>query len=342
MNRFIPARAGNTTIPALSPNTRAVHPRSRGEHRPLTGREVRILGSSPLARGTRTARRSGCRCPAVHPRSRGEHEGDRDQHHIDRGSSPLARGTPPTQPGRRVGRRFIPARAGNTKASRCSRTASAVHPRSRGEHLTPSPLRMAASGSSPLARGTRIRTAYRCIVTRFIPARAGNTAVRARSRARRPVHPRSRGEHANNRSHRFRFIGSSPLARGTPQNTRGLPHAQRFIPARAGNTSFAAAGSVASTVHPRSRGEHASCAIRSATRAGSSPLARGTRTPRRHSIRSRRFIPARAGNTWGWDTPAGTTTVHPRSRGEHTLSSKRANAASGSSPLARGTLWPQG
>ena len=55
--RLIPACAGNTTI--ISPPLRhhKAHPRSSGEHSPLTTSKMVVVGSSPLARGTRTGRR---------------------------------------------------------------------------------------------------------------------------------------------------------------------------------------------------------------------------------------------------------------------------------------------
>ena len=54
---LIPACAGNTTI--ISPPLRhhKAHPRSSGEHSPLTTSKMVVVGSSPLARGTRTGRR---------------------------------------------------------------------------------------------------------------------------------------------------------------------------------------------------------------------------------------------------------------------------------------------
>ena len=53
---LIPARAGNTTRQPYRNCRPGAHPRSRGEH-PGAGRpETRMLGSSPLARGTRRRR----------------------------------------------------------------------------------------------------------------------------------------------------------------------------------------------------------------------------------------------------------------------------------------------
>ncbi len=112
--------------------------------------------------------------------------------------------------------------------------------------------------------------------------------------------------------------GSSPLARGTrgahrPQGARGA-------------------------VHPRSRGEHVRPNPDKGGRFGSSPLARGTPTRGRATGQHRRFIPARAGNTFSRVSKPFARSVHPRSRGEHSAGTRRDRRATGSSPLARGTL----
>ena len=111
--RLIPARAGNTDCSDwLSPRAPA-HPRSRGEHSGAITSPSAMVGSSPLARGTRAAEerqrirfrlipaRAGntpCRVPGrsgypAHPRSRGEHTSIGLMGAVPPGSSPLARGT---------------------------------------------------------------------------------------------------------------------------------------------------------------------------------------------------------------------------------------------------------
>ena len=196
----------------------------------------------------------------VHPRSRGEHlAGIWSRHEVD-GSSPLARGTrDPPDAGRR-GCRFIPARAGNTPARAKAGGRLTVHPRSRGEHTLQGALAGTQSGSSPLARGTPLLPESHHTPSRFIPARAGNTTRRSGARGRTPVHPRSRGEHLASVVEGINAIGSSPLARGTPRSSTGRKSYERFIPARAGNTPTRAGRTTYPTVHPRSRGEHISCA----------------------------------------------------------------------------------
>ena len=218
-----------------------------------------------------------------------------------------------------------------------------VHPRSRGEHDRARAGDGGASGSSPLARGTRLRAIPLRGAGRFIPARAGNTYTLATVLA--PIN------------------GSSPLARGTLSLDYPCSGPLRFIPARAGNTASSSSWVRRETVHPRSRGEHSSSSTPPPTRAGSSPLARGTRSPVSETRSPDRFIPARAGNTVSRLQFPRPQAVHPRSRGEHIwgnssigsqnrfiparagntlIRSSSLPKVSGSSPLARGTRgWPR-
>ena len=192
------------------------------------------------------------------------------------GSSPLARGTLLGVRRQPLPERFIPARAGNTSWGSTARGTASVHPRSRGEHDELGQYRWVVSGSSPLARGTRAPEHRGEVLPRFIPARAGNTCCACSPRTRRPVHPRSRGEHTGDSKLLHIADGSSPLARGTRPGVQGGGGADRFIPARAGNTRTDEPATRTYTVHPRSRGEHHSNAARNSRVRGSSPLARGT------------------------------------------------------------------
>ena len=335
--RFIPARAGNTHPGSTTPNSSAVHPRSRGEHSSRNAASMPLNGSSPLARGTQTGReraRSFIRFiparagntgrarrtlpgDAVHPRSRGEHHSTSVRRGITCGSSPLARGT--LSGNRRPMRhgRFIPARAGNTSTRCASATPAAVHPRSRGEHVEKIEYWTAEPGSSPLARGTPGNVGALTLQVRFIPARAGNTGGRFGATIQFAVHPRSRGEHPTAETRRARR--------------------QRFIPARAGNTGRVWAVRPHRPVHPRSRGEHTFQYWRSKQSHGSSPLARGTQFLGEIGNPGMRFIPARAGNTTDDAEFGSIFSVHPRSRGEHPGPPAAGAQGCGSSPLARGT-----
>ncbi len=254
--RFIPARAGNTMPGPASPGEPSVHPRTRGEHATSTRRGRSRRGSSPHARGTLgTGRREqiparfiparagntscGMVCAAliaVHPRTRGEHSVTSYSTPSSRGSSPHARGTPGRRGCRHQGRRFIPARAGNTTLMSLLSMLSPVHPRTRGEHGRKLPSPCISAGSSPHARGTRADTRDLTAWVRFIPARAGNTFAESNQCLFPAVHPRTRGEHERGVLPAQLLGGSSPHARGTLELRSSASVPFRFIPARAGNT----------------------------------------------------------------------------------------------------------
>ena len=192
-------------------------------------------------------------------------------------------------------------------------------------------------GSSPLTRGTRRRACWPKCGARFIPAHAGNTTSSSWATTAAAVHPRSRGEHSVATRTGPALVGSSPLTRGTPDRHRRPPAGQRFIPAHAGNTTPRSSRGITRTVHPRSRGEHASAGSWPSREGGSSPLTRGTRLVVLPPRQRGRLIPAHAGNTCRAPAAATTSPVHPRSRGEHRGEGGAEGVYSGSSPLTRGT-----
>ncbi|ERC55899.1 hypothetical protein ECOT7509_3019 [Escherichia coli TW07509] len=111
------------------------------------------------------------------------------------GLSPLARGTPPRTHEQTITDRFIPAGAGNTNSKWMSASYQSVYPRWRGEHLSVAWKFNFIPGLSPLARGTRAALPVARVVTRFIPAGAGNTPNHAAPLVIAAVYPRWRGEH---------------------------------------------------------------------------------------------------------------------------------------------------
>ena len=126
-----------------------------------------------------------------------------------------------------------------------------AHPRSRGEHISSSPIDTVIDGSSPLARGTRQDAVRESLRYRLIPARAGNTGTEATRFAITSAHPRSRGEHVLGTFCFLLGCGSSPLARGTPCQLFDLLAFRRLIPARAGNTLQRFAHHDVTPAHPR-------------------------------------------------------------------------------------------
>ena len=93
--------------------------------------------------------------------------------------------------------------------------SGSVHPRLRGELFKIPRYYDRLLGSSPLTRGTLFTVTGTFLCGRFIPAYAGNSEWRLRSRLLQPVHPRLRGE---------------LMVYGTAQDAAG------FIPAYAGNS----------------------------------------------------------------------------------------------------------
>ena len=253
---LIPACAGSTTRSPASTSRERAHPRMRGEHFHAGRGSVRVIGSSPHARGARQPcyqhPRYGGLIPAcagststttraaprkwAHPRMRGEHRDRRAPCRHYGGSSPHARGAPhvPDPRGKLTG--LIPACAGSTSPPRPRCTNWTAHPRMRGEHTWITTGTCSPTGSSPHARGA-LDTVHAVLVQLgLIPACAGSTTRLVCSSSRPGAHPRMRGEH----THRERFIpdlwGSSPHARGARPGLRVHVLEGRLIPACAGST----------------------------------------------------------------------------------------------------------
>jgi len=115
--------------------------------------------------------------PPVHPRTCGEQLFRPTSCGDDHGSSPHVRGTVFLLPLHYANSRFIPARAGNRSPRTDRHTGTPVHPRTCGEQV---PITRPASqtvGSSPHVRGTGSPAGYALALERFIPARAGNSAL---------------------------------------------------------------------------------------------------------------------------------------------------------------------
>ncbi len=319
-------------------------------------------GSSPRARGTRRGRdpdphrarfipasagNTATRwqplsSPPVHPRACGEHRPALPTAPASSGSSPRARGTPRTARAWWSSSRFIPAPAGNTAECPSSPGRPPVHPRACGEHSVATVAGGAARGSSPRVRGTPVGVGRHLCPDRFIPARARNTRWGSGSGSSPPVHPRACGEHASVVLDVVSWFGSSPRVRGTPTAVVVREPWQRFIPARAGNTSRSRRPPPAPPVHPRACGEHTSQTVAADVSAGSSPRVRGTHSGAQAWPARIRFIPARAGNTRVAEVDHDEAPVHPRACGEHKMSARRMSVISGSSPRARGTHFPAG
>ena len=252
-SRMIPARAGFTT--QCSPSCRGGpdHPRSRGVYW-YHSMDSNEWGSSPLARGLpprpeRTRPRNG-----DHPRSRGVYQETALVLNSMVGSSPLARGLRVGHVAVVVSRGIIPARAGFTPLSSAASDRQRDHPRSRGVYVQPIFRTAWCWGSSPLARGLPGAHPGAVGASGIIPARAGFTCQGSGTLSPHSDHPRSRGVYAPSSWRTGPALGSSPLARGLPEQIHSLMDQPRIIPARAGFTARCRRCRPRWSDHPRSRG----------------------------------------------------------------------------------------
>ena len=334
--RIIPARAGFIADSVGICTTNSDHPRSRGVYATVEGLPHGCEGSSPLARGlrrddapdrvpggiiparagfTRAARRAPPRAED-HPRSRGVYLRTLYPRGFRRGSSPLARGLPARLRPGRPSSRIIPARAGFTPGDEPCNRSHPDHPRSRGVYGMRTVRPGMSIGSSPLARGLLHLEVVGGLGQGIIPARAGFTATPPERMYIISDHPRSRGVYDSFVFDSETGFGSSPLARGLPENAQRNANAGRIIPARAGFTRDCDSRRRVRRDHPRSRGVYAHGGNRAPRKRGSSPLARGL---------------------LGDDGPFVHDVMdHPRSRGVYAGQIAQPLLEGGSSPLARG------
>ena len=125
--------------------------------------------------------------------------------------------------------------------------------------------------------------------------------------------------------------------RGTPSLVARVRVLIRIIPAHAGNSKTYRQSSRRSTDHPRACGELTARDYESLFADGSSPRMRGTLGCSTQSPRTRRIIPAHAGNSLSRPEPESTRSDHPRACGELIASALISGLTFGSSPRMRGT-----
>ena len=211
------------------------------------------------------------------------------------------------------------------------------HPRWGGELIGFEAFSQCVYGSSPLGRGTHLRQFYHQILSRVIPAGAGNSWDQTRFVEVSAGHPRWGGELARSFLRQdFRF-GSSPLGRGTRQTGWSGRWRCRVIPAGAGNSPPDRRPNRRRSGHPRWGGELQFFAPRIPDAAGSSPLGRGTLPHHRRSALTIRVIPAGAGNSLRRQNNRLLDPGHPRWGGELGRAVSKRPLRNGSSPLGRGT-----
>ena len=167
---------------------------------------------------------------------RGEHKSIAFNLSLFEGSSPHARGALVVLGVEAAHLGIIPACAGSTQRDWQVPVLVRDHPRMRGEHLTVSASMTETVGSSPHARGAPGRLGACLRADGIIPACAGSTGARMPRVLACRDHPRMRGEHENEKIEDTPFRGSSPHARGAPQDRLRAVADLGIIPACAGST----------------------------------------------------------------------------------------------------------
>ena len=132
--------------------------------------------------------------------------------------------------------RIIPARAGQTRASRSPPARHTDHPRACGANVSAGYGDVPPIGSSPRVRGKPRRDDGGNHAIRIIPARAGQTVYHVRPSISASDHPRACGANHDTMQSVSTSSGSSPRVRGKLGVPCVVYFTFRIIPARAGQT----------------------------------------------------------------------------------------------------------
>ena len=258
-----------------------------------------------------------------------------------RGSIPARAGEPGWNAAKRRHHRVYPRACGGTSGAItvCATSAGIttwVYPRACGGTAVISSSASEKEGLSPRVRGNRLLMNLGALVTRSIPARAGEPDGVIFSLDTGPVYPRACGGTRGVHNGVPAFTGLSPRVRGNrpiPLRNRILT---RSIPARAGEPRRPCCDRCRRRVYPRACGGTAGRKVSPSIWPGLSPRVRGNHTRGFAAMSGSRSIPARAGEP-GWPTPAENNwRVYPRACGGTTSAATGALPGAGLSPRVRG------
>ncbi len=232
--------------------------------------------------------------------------------------------------------RSIPASAGETSTTATWSTSMRVYPRERGGNGVAEIPRIAGRGLSPRARGKPFCLSPSVRSVRSIPASAGETGSKCRTRALCAVYPRERGGNSSPKSERTTDGGLSPRARGKLETHRDLSRRRGSIPASAGETYFSVSSRSFLRVYPRERGGNFESIDCGRDARGLSPRARGKPSAGSCVVVSGGSIPASAGETLQQRHAVLADQVYPRERGGNATTTTPRDPEAGLSPRARG------
>ena len=252
------------------------------------------------------------------------------------GSSPRVRGKQPLVGGLRVLGRIIPARAGQTAAYFSHRILVPDHPRACGANPALTRAIRVSTGSSPRVRGKRQLVRDCETYRRIIPARAGQTSRLPLPGILWPDHPRACGANSTVDVLAALVDGSSPRVRGKLIRGIDVVCLARIIPARAGQTLMPSQILPHISDHPRACGANDGADGSGELAYGSSPRVRGKPRAGVLPCRSKRIIPARAGQTDTRNRCRLPRPDHPRACGANLDAIPDIAPYFGSSPRVRG------
>ena len=246
------------------------------------------------------------------------------------------RGKRPRQRRGRVGRRIIPAHAGQTVGLTLNDSQPTDHPRACGANGKTRTLGDVLTGSSPRMRGKRCAHVLNAADSRIIPAHAGQTSMRFRCPRPWSDHPRACGANTGYCKHVHDTLGSSPRMRGKQISPRPCIFCVRIIPAHAGQTAWSSGPLGQAPDHPRACGANRCIFSNVSASSGSSPRMRGKPIRERRGALQCRIIPAHAGQTPAHLASVDVGPDHPRACGANFRFSNGGMSVSGSSPRMRG------
>ena len=255
----------------------------------------------------------------------------------DIGLSPRVRGSPLGE--HREHRHYgsIPACAGQPSRPSTPEPIRRVYPRVCGAAAQGVAIRVRGGGLSPRVRGSRVNPSVVCLLSRSIPACAGQPRGEGERRMCQRVYPRVCGAASSEREQAEGDGGLSPRVRGSHQSRLSEHDGLWSIPACAGQPPAGVELSVPATVYPRVCGAASSTPAGANSPQGLSPRVRGSRYPDRRRRKGVGSIPACAGQPGRESERYIRRGVYPRVCGA-AASARRPNHRNiGLSPRVRGS-----
>ena len=356
IGRSIPAHAGEPPRSAGAESALSVYPRPRGGTTGIPVAYASPRGLSPPTRGNphhaRWAPRLSRSIPAhagepaghvsnpapkrVYPRPRGGTVTRRAPARFNAGLSPPTRGNRVSISAAMLMPGSIPAHAGEPRAAHANVCSNRVYPRPRGGTRHQDADAGLQTGLSPPTRGNRgISWTYRA-ATRSIPAHAGEPYGGADPLRHVAVYPRPRGGTDLAQRGIDPEKGLSPPTRGNPTVVALAGAVAGSIPAHAGEPLVTTKLKRVDGVYPRPRGGTVDSRHLVSPPRGLSPPTRGNRRSRARANRSRRSIPAHAGEPTWVTLNIRFAKVYPRPRGGTRGTERSRSPRGGLSPPTRG------